>query len=976
MSTSLLSKALLSKAIHQTRLLSTVAILSAAVVPYTSADTNTGHLKGSLLDSNQERASNTVVSILDVARGQQLKSSVSDSSNFSFRNLRPGKYLVKVLSGGAVIESQEVVITLGSTTNVRLGGGNIEEEVIVHGEATNLSDSSIAETGLVITAETLNTLPISRDLSSVSLLAPGVSLGDSRFPGTTSFAGASVAENTSYINGLNTTNFRKGLGFSQVPFEFYDTIQVKTGGYSAKFGRSTGGVLNATTKSGSNEFTAGANTYFSQNLSARPNSFRRLHEDDENGNNTFEGYASGAIIKDRLFYYALASHSETMDEYSSLELGRRREYDENSDFWGLKIDGYISEGHRVELTAFSDERDNIAAIYSLDSNNNKGDYVGDRIESFGGTNWIATYVGEVTNNVQVSASIGENAQDRSIVPSTQNIPYVETRNYDTNNWNVSSGAANRLVENGQDTREMARFDVTWTLGDHLLELGLDYENNVSSQNSFYSGQQWWQLDPQNQVFLCDTDTECPQGSVAQLERYNVQGEFKTRSNAYYIQDTWQVTDTLSVALGLRNDAFTNYNGDGEKFIEMTNQWAPRLSASWDITGDGKQTVFSHFGQYYLPVASNTNIRLAGPESQSRDLVDWDGSCLNPDGSPCNLGDAYSNAVFSDGQVPDTRSKVDTQIEPMFQSEFILGYEYEMDSGIQLGVRGIYRRLESSIEDIAIDAGVINYYNSNPGAWTVEGQTVEEVFAGFHQYVLANPGKDMEIYIPETDEFINLTAEQLGYPDAERQYSALEFTFGRPFDGKWLLDGSYVWAHSWGNNEGYVRSDNGQDDAGLTTNFDQPGLTDFGHGDLPNDRRHTLKARGIYTFTDAFSIGANGLVQTGRPRNCFGVHPTDEFAALYGAASFYCGGNPVPRASLGTTDTFWNIDLNAQYKVSLPDNHQLTFSLDLFNLFNNDTVTQVEEEGELAANSPNPNFGLPRDYQAPRSVRLSARYQFN
>ena len=53
---------------------------------------------------------------------------------------------------------------------------------------------------------------------------------------------------------MNVTNFRNGLGASTIPFEFYDQFQIKTGGYSAEFGRSTGGVVNAVTKRGSNDW--------------------------------------------------------------------------------------------------------------------------------------------------------------------------------------------------------------------------------------------------------------------------------------------------------------------------------------------------------------------------------------------------------------------------------------------------------------------------------------------------------------------------------------------------------------------------------------------------------------------------------------------------------------------------------------------------------------------------------------------------
>jgi len=190
---------------------------------------------------------------------------------------------------------------------------------------------------------------------------------------------------------------------------------------------------------------------------------------------------------------------------------------------------------------------------------------------------------------------------------------------------------------------------------------------------------------------------------------------------------------------------------------------------------------------------------------------------------------------------------------------------------------------------------------------------------------------------------------------------------RPFDGKWSLDASYTWAHSWGNNEGYVRSDNGQDDAGLTTNFDQPGLTDFGSGNLPNDRRHTVKMYGSYQLENGIRLGANVMWQTGRPKGCFGIHPTDDFAAAYDEASFYCDGEPVPRGSLGTTPSYTNIDLNAQYTFDVAGS-DLVVSFDLFNVLNADAVTEVQEDDTA-------NFGKTTSFQSPRFYRMSARYAF-
>ena len=146
----------------------------------------------------------------------------------------------------------------------------------------------------------------------------------------------------------------------------------------------------------------------------------------------------------------------------------------------------------------------------------------------------------------------------------------------------------------------------------------------------------------------------------------------------------------------------------------------------------------------------------------------------------------------------------------------------------------------------------------------------------------------------------------------RKYAAVDFMWQRAWDGVWMLNAAYTWAHSWGNNEGYVRSDNGQDDAGLTTLFDQPGLLDNAYGDLPNDRRHQVKLYGAYAVTEDLTLGANLQFWTGRPINAFGYLPTDLFAQAYDSESFFAGGEPAPRGSRGRTSSYYSIDVSASY----------------------------------------------------------------
>ena len=164
------------------------------------------------------------------------------------------------------------------------------------------------------------------------------------------------------------------------------------------------------------------------------------------------------------------------------------------------------------------------------------------------------------------------------------------------------------------------------------------------------------------------------------------GSFETNSNAYYIQDVWEVNDKWTLELGIRNENFENLNGEGNTFVEVKDQWAPRLAAVWDPSGEGRQKIFANYGLYYLPIAANTNIRMSGGETYIHDYFDWDGVSQDAQFVPTNLGAQYDQVVFGNGEVPDTRSVTDNNIEPMYQSEFILGYQHFLDSGIELGVK--------------------------------------------------------------------------------------------------------------------------------------------------------------------------------------------------------------------------------------------------------------------------------------------------
>ncbi len=255
------------------------------------------------------------VNASDESTGRSRDTGVSAGGDFRFTQLPIGNYVLSVSRDGNVVARDSFRVTLNGTTTALfplVDQTASIEEITVTASAPSY-DTYATDSGLVLGEEELDLMPVARNITAVSLLAPGVVLGDSKFGlgggnGFASFGGSSISENSCYINGLEVTNTSQGLGCGAVPFEFYEQFQVKTGGYSAQYGRTTGGVLNAVTKSGSNEWDFGVGIAFeglqedgqvSRALGGTGEVFRDSRE-DENSLTEMWFTAGGPIIRDHL----------------------------------------------------------------------------------------------------------------------------------------------------------------------------------------------------------------------------------------------------------------------------------------------------------------------------------------------------------------------------------------------------------------------------------------------------------------------------------------------------------------------------------------------------------------------------------------------------------------------------------------------------------------------------------------------------
>ena len=235
--------------------------LSAPVFAQESKGTITGT---SVSASTEQALAGVEVTIVNLETGLTRTIVTDSDGRYTFPLLPPGNYsLTAKKDGFSLAQEKQFSVRPSGKTNldVALEAGDIER-ISVRGTSISNIDVTSSESQLYVDQEFISKVPVPRDISSVALLAPGTVSGDSDFGNYASFGGSSVGENVYYVNGINVTNFRNGLGGSELPFEMYESFEVKTGGYSAEFGRSTGGVINARTKSGSNEFKWGASAYY------------------------------------------------------------------------------------------------------------------------------------------------------------------------------------------------------------------------------------------------------------------------------------------------------------------------------------------------------------------------------------------------------------------------------------------------------------------------------------------------------------------------------------------------------------------------------------------------------------------------------------------------------------------------------------------------------------------------------------------
>jgi hypothetical protein len=990
---------------------------------------------------NGTATANATISIKNLETGLARNAKADASGNFNFSRLPPGRY--EISANGV---TKEVLVNIGSGSQVRFDDAQQLERITVSGSRIrNAIDLTTSEVNRVFSAEQITALPVIRNPNAIAYLAPGVVQGDEglgagKLP---SFGGASVGENGYYINGFDVTNIRNFLSYAELPFEAISQQQVKSGGYGAEYGRSLGGVISMVTKRGTNDWKGGASLYWLPSgltakqrdvldldpSGAEPNSNKPGYLVRESANKYDEmsvnAFIGGPIIKDRLFVFALVEGRNNKEQDFDAAAYRSTVIKSTQPRGMVKLDFVPFDNHSFEYTGIRNKR-------ALDYTDHKRpeDTVAEQSDNWyttshsgvatnserteGGDVHILKYTGFLTDSLTVSALAGRTTYQQPIFTGARldgadcPVVYNEGATIPLGCWNgVFPGSPGRdpnAPATDQDKRTAWRFDVEYVLGGHTLRAGVDNQKFVSSEagGSDYSGGAYWRYYDATDLTRgagvigpASIRALLPAGEkrfVRKRTSLSTSGAYEVLNNAWYIEDSWKVDKQLLLYGGLRGESFDNRNGDGVSFVKADNLLAPRFGFAFDLAGDGSTKIYANAGRYYIPVASNTNIRGTRAEGSSESYYTYSGRA-DVTMAPTGLTQLGTTTGSERLQLPDPATVADTKLRPMNQDELILGFQKALSKQWTVGVKAVHRKVNDGMDDFCGAYATRNYVvdKLNPN-YTAEDQP---------DCVLVNPGRDINVKVDVMNDGklveITVPASYTGLAKYQRTYNAVELSLEHPFDGRWSGNFSYTWSKNKGTAEGYVQSNLDQEDAGATQDFDFGSLTDGSNGYLPNDRRHVFKAFGNYALNDSMRLGGNLVVTSGRPVSCIGYVPetVSDFNKVDGhrgsgdytsASAYYCLDSSgftklVPRGSSGRTPWLATLDMNFAY-ITQAFGGKLTLQADVLNLLNSQKAVEfVERRDYSRAGSTkqpgdlNPNYLQPSALQNGRSFRLSARYEF-
>ena len=979
-----------------------------------AAQERTGSIAGTVKDSSGAILPGAIVEAASPSLVGTQTAIADGQGNYRFPALTPGVYeITATLQGFTVAKVPDVRLAIGQTLKIdlALAVATLTESVQVTAVSPVIDVKQNAATAS-ITAETIERIPKARDFTDLIRTAPGTQ--QERKSGI-QIDGAGGAEHRYVIDGMDTTGIRTGVSGQEMPVDFVQEVQVKSSGYNAEFRATTGGVVSAITKSGSNQFHGSAGYYFRNNSfngSPRP-TLRVLPTDaskaeyittpdDEFARHEPTFDLGGPIFQNRAWFYVgvapdLERTSRTVTFRTNNQTATFEQNEEDYNTIGT-ITAQLNAKMRVKATinrqSWRDEPGFPTIEPDGTSTSNPslfpGTIIADTFDNFyvGALDWVVgpKLFANVTVGLYDYGTHGSGAGEQlrhvfgssNIQSSSFNFPEIpDSLRFVSGYADFPSSSVTKFDD---FTRHSLSGDVSYFAnrwGSHQLKAGFQYER---IGNTRQGGAQFPSINLNWGSARNTLDGRSVRGTYGHytVTRVHNSGDIHTNGVGIFLQDAWAIRPNLTINLGVRTDSevIPSYT-DGLRGIEFgfEDKISPRAGFAWDIKGDGRWKGYGSFGIFYDTSKLEMPRGLFGSEHSvtyymTLDTFNWPAiNCGHPPTPGPNCPGTFIEQVdFRHAANEEENFLIDPTLKPIRTREFTLGVDHELTPRIAAGIRYARKRFDRTIED----TGVLV-----PG--------IGEVFR------ITNPGERMGENVLR--DFAGCTTCP-NQPKPTRNYDGLEFRLSKRLSNHWQMTTTYLYSRLWGNYSGLTSSDENNRNApsvnrffdGQYYSFDKNGQPVFGF--LQSDRPHVFKVEGSYDLPWGTGLGLFFIAESGTPLQ---TEMREKGIPFY----------PFGRNDLGRTPAMTRTDVFVQHDFRI-GRHRFNIGLNVENLFDQDTVTRLFtlpyrstdtfnvsdpvffsgtfDPVAMATAAPNtyraePRWMLPDQWMLRREMRLQLKYSF-
>lgn len=843
------------------------------------------------------------------------------SGNYSFQKLPPGTYVVTASLVGLGTTRRTAIVSVDKDTTVDLALSPTVAESITVSAATPAVDMKSTEVNFNYDAKTIERLPLPRSYKGLLELAPGVATAYGFAP----TAGGTRQDNTYLLDGVNITNPQWGynsIGGTDTNELDFQEFNVKRAGYSAEFGRASGMVVNAVTKSGTNDLHGAARYEFQPGnwaASAKDPSFSAATD-----RSTVAANAGGPIWRDHVF-----------------------------GFFSGRLRSTTTTGRTNFLGSVPDDKEKVKEIFgkvTATPSTSQFINIGYRTiplsEPFSGVGYYD--LPEVASNFKSTITVASADYNWTATQSTI-VEGKVLRSKETGHDIAQTNLGFRPVFNPKDLRHMGSVSVPDPNGSGTLVNGggsyvrfatQDYKHDQAK----VAVTQFFDFGGMNHQFKAGAGYEFGEEDLLRLSNgwgnvydigsnqieadyYPDQPMLKSQGWTYslYAQDSITVNPRLNVDVGVLADRDTFGQNIGHRITFLTfnmgQEIQPRIGVNYNLRANHGDKIYANYGRYYnMDQKSSSRSMAQYGLREASAIFDATTGALISD-TPSN--GATGNAVIASG------------IKPTYTDEYLAGYATPLGSLWSLDSFGMYRNSRDIIED-------------------------HPTTLPFDDFVFSN------------------------IPAAVVRYYGVTFDVSRRLANRWTTNVNYTWSRWYGNYD-LDASGGAQLEHGALYNTasaleDAPGMfveDPNRWGPFRLNHTHVFKAFGSYEVLSNLNIGAYYRYQSGSPWENHGR------AYAYGGYRAYlepAGSHHLPSWSNVDLSASYGIPLGRS-RISVEG--RILNLLDQQAVLQVDTRPYLDPRHRLSAppwfvqdtKRPNPNYAKPTAYAAPRRYIASVRLDF-